>query len=1209
VPRVTEPLSLRTWIFVRSLGTGDVLAAPLASPDSISVGPEEEAILEQKLALPEHLGGEAAQTVARFSFPEGTELRAVDVVVPREDLPKKLAIHAPIAIAAVVVPAVPLTVTRPNEREARVRFEGWVFVLPMREICHVVVDERFDGDIDQEPDRVARHLVDKAIEARVRAEVKRLWIARDADAYGWLGLLPARRQRLVPLDLSLPRGDDGPEARADALRKALADREKRARAVEILNSVGRPLHLARRRFIGEPAPLVGRDRERALLTALLSATRDGDRQGICLVGRERVGKSALLHAWLDAQLTLTQTGGESPLAWSTSGAALIAGMSGLGQWQERVRRVMQAAADLDAVLVLDDLADLFSERGRSTVDVPSAMRPFLEQGRVRFVAELHEDRLDRMERQNAGFFATLSKIRLPPLDEKTTHEALAARAKWDLRHADPKIPVEDSALAAIVDLAERHLAYESFPGKAIRLYEEVRAAAASASSTPKPISKEQVHEVVSLRTGVPTFLLRDDRALAIDEVIDELRARVIGQDEAVRRVAEVVAVVKAGLQPRGKPLATFLFVGPTGVGKTELARALAEFLFGATATDQDRLLRFDMSEFMDPLAAERLIRGTGDESGRGEGLLTRAIRRQPFAVLLLDEIEKAHPRVLDLLLQLAGEGRLTDAAGRTAYFHDAIVILTSNLGAAERRAKVGFDREAQGDEGHYERAARQAFRPEMLNRLDRIVTFRDLGKEHRKTLVSLSIEKVRRRRGLFENGTDLRVSEGATTALADGGYSFAYGARALRRHVEEHLVEPAATLMSGYGGTLDIDVDVRLESEPQVLDAPSEVHGGLRFALVRRAQKSVSHEHGAMRRIAAVRRELARAGKLDRLVELREHLAFLVAQLGTGAQNAPDYGREQGRLQAEHFRLSAPMTAVDRAISDVQVVEETAIEAFFRGEKLGELLSEAERIRREVARPLVRALVAQEPRRDEVTLLVQELDNGRALDVWLRELVSVLEDRGWTMQLRLQETDAATKARKWGDPRDHAFALQLLRGDRTPMSLVITLTGSEAMLASLERGVQRFVGLGEGPAHLAVHVIALRSMFTPEEWKKIEPETPQLVQERLRHKPSRIHDRAAGKVSLAGLSDLEIPRAWEGFDEIALAILLGFEKDIGDRDEAFAGRLSGDDEIAAILANGGKIMAIKRYRELTGVGLKEAKDAVEALEARLKERAEEEDEE
>jgi ATP-dependent Clp protease ATP-binding subunit ClpC len=358
-----------------------------------------------------------------------------------------------------------------------------------------------------------------------------------------------------------------------------------------------------------------------------------------------------------------------------------------------------------------------------------------------------------------------------------------------------------------------------------------------------------------------------------------------------------------------------------------------------------------------------------------------------------------------------------------------------------------------------------------------------------------------------------------------------------------------------------------------------------------------------MRRIAALRRELARAGKLDRLVELREHLAFLVAQLGTPSPG--DYGREQGRLQAEHHRLSQPMTAVDRAISDLQVVEETAIEAFFRGDGLGELLSEAERIRREVARPLVRALVAEEPRRDEVTLLVQELDDGRALDVWLRELASVLDDRGWTMQLRLQETDATTKARKWGAPRSHELALQLLHGARTPLSLAITLTGPEAMLASLERGVQRFVGLGEGPAHLAVHVVALRSMFTAEEWKKIEPETPQLVSERLRHKPSRIHDRAAGKVSLTGHPDLEIPRAWEGFDEIALAMLLGFEKDIGDRDEAFAGRLSGEDEIAAILESGGKIQAIKRYRELTGVGLKEAKDAVEALEARIKARAEE----
>ena len=724
-------LDLETHALVGELASGDVLVALAASPDLASVGDEDEGLLAARLYLSETLSRVAPDEIVRFDLPRDTALHQTTVLVPREDLARRWAITTPISVTSLVLPDPP---------DARGLRHRWVMLLRPRHTFYVPADE----DLDE----------------AVAHEVKRLCAAREITPEQYLELLPLRRERLAPVRVTFERGMSSAQARAADGKKRLGVLEAKKAAFAVLESVAtlvRP---------GSPRPFPLRDAERELLGRLLGGV---DRASVLLVGPERVGKSGLFAAWHERERA---EGGTRPV-FATSGARLIAGMSGFGQWQERVRRVMEAAHTLDAILYFDDFADLFAERPGGAIDVPGAMRPWIEDGRVRVVGEIRDTILDRIEARNAALFACFGRVRLEPLDAAAAKSVVVAVLEHDKKSHVALPAPGDAALDALIELAERYLPYESFPGKAVRLMSELRAAVAAsvgsrASEPDFSIGATDVHAWFSARTGVPTFLLTDAERLDVDDTVRALGRRLVGQEEAVRRVAELVSVVKAGLSPAGKPLATLLFVGPTGVGKTELARALAELLFG----DEGRLARFDMSEYADAHAADRLFRGLDG----GEGLLTRRVREEPFSVVLLDEIEKAHHGVFDLLLQVCGEGRLTDGVGRTAFFHNAFVILTSNLGATDARPVAGFGGAAHEPAAHYIRVVDETFRPELVNRIDRIIAFRSLDAAEARAVTRMVTSRAAKRRGLVERDIDLDVSDEALDLLAREGASATYGA-------------------------------------------------------------------------------------------------------------------------------------------------------------------------------------------------------------------------------------------------------------------------------------------------------------------------------------------------------------------------------------------------------------------------------------------------
>ncbi len=1125
MPEPETTLELRTLVLVRELADGSELCAPVADLKLASHGRDGAALADQRLFLEEYLRDQRPEVLARFALPAGTRLEELEVQIPRDDLPERLQLAQPITVCCVVLP------------QGR---DHWVLVPALDHTFHMAPDE----DLAQ----------------AVEGEVRRMVLARDLTPVEFARLLPPRAHRLEEVVLQLDRSQQLVPGRGRAVRRAALERRQAAEAREVLDSVGEALH-GSEALLRAP-PLAGRDRELGQLAALLEGEQ---RRSVLLVGPSGSGKSALLRAWVRALPRSVPQGGEErgprPV-YSLSGSRLVAGMSGLGQWQERVLRVMTAAERLDAVLVFDDLTELLGDVPGSQVDVAGAMRAFLDEGRVRVVGELEEGAVDRFEHRHLGFLSALQRLRVEPLTAAETSALLEARVAYDAKHAPHRPTLAPAAIPALLELVDRYLPHRCYPGKAVRLYEELRSAheqSAAAGAAPR-LGEREIYELFSLQTGVPLFLLRQDQPLKLEELMAGFRRRLVGQDDAVRRVAQTVCVVKARLQPAGKPLATFLFVGPTGVGKTELARSLAAYLFG----DEARMTRFDMSEYMDALAAERLIRG----SDRAEGLLTRRVRQQPFCVLLLDEIEKAHPAVFDLLLQVCGEGRLTDAGGRIAHFHNAIIIMTSNLGAAGRRSELGLAATPVPDARYYEEQVAHTFRPEFVNRIDRVVTFHALTAAQIEEVARLTVVRLAARRGLAELGVELAVSEGALLRLAREGYSAAYGARALRRHLEDHLVAPAARLLAlcptAAGARLVVDEGDAGERgtgegrDPSLRERTGSAlaetrEGWLRLRLLGGQQAPRGRGARAASAISALRREADRHLQLEEATEVRDQLTTLLAQLSAvGERRAardPRAARERTEMLAEHTRLAELWERATARCAELHELEELAISALLAEEDPAALLDEATRCQTRFLEALYYVLLARRPHRDAVTLLAQELDEGRALDRWLVPLLESLEARRWHLTLHADAgargpSDQWPATRRWGPPRDALWALERLAEEKRPFrACLLRVSGPWAGVSlALEAGLHAYPAEHGGETQLLLRALAPRVELSDAEWEleTILPALPTVMPALRRMVPVRYYETAAGPCTILRDSSAAVPLAeyWRRLEQVGVQELL-----------------------------------------------------------------------
>ncbi len=507
-----------------------------------------------------------------------------------------------------------------------------------------------------------------------------------------------------------------------------------------------------------------------------------DRQGVMIVGQPSSGKSAIFRACVKRRADRYREGkGNRPQVWWLAPQRLISGMSYLGQWEQRWLAILREATKRDHILYFDDLVTFFSA-GRtrdSSLSAADVLRSYLSEHRVRIVVEATPEELAILRRRDRALADRFHLVYVPSLDSQDSLPiVLEAAQQIEVRD---EVYFHPEVVPLIMRQQEMLSPDKAFPGKAIDM---VRSLGKHASST---VQRGSVLELAARQTGssLPFLVDRFGQQSAIRHHIE---GQIIGQPDAVAALARVVVRFTQNLQPTDRPLGVLLFLGPTGVGKTESAKALTRLLF----EDDSHLVRLDMNELTTPYAAEQLV-GSFDEP---DGRLTAAVRRKPNCVILLDEIEKAHPDVFDYLLQVLGEGRLTDARGRVADFRSSIIIMTSNLGTREQAAGVGFDVSAARQSQVFTKAAQSFFRPEFFNRIDEVIAFRALDAEDIKQIVQIQLEQVLARDGIKRRRVFVAIDPNAVQTVVDAGFDAQLGARAVRRMLEREVIQPLGDVLA-----------------------------------------------------------------------------------------------------------------------------------------------------------------------------------------------------------------------------------------------------------------------------------------------------------------------------------------------------------------------------------------------------------------------------
>ena len=522
-----------------------------------------------------------------------------------------------------------------------------------------------------------------------------------------------------------------------------------------------------------------REQEIQQLSTILSSKFQ---RNALIVGPSGVGKTALIWEIARRKKQLKIRGD----IWETTASTLIKELTKDTGWQDNIEFLCQELTKSNDFLYVRNLMELF-EVGKyegNSVSVAEYLKPFISRGEVNIISECTEEEKAQIELLAPNY---ISNFQVITLEEPTAKLEEIITKKVGTLAKVQKVKFDVGAISEALRLNRRFSPYAGMPGKPIRFLESILLNKQKGEAKKRTITQREVIRHFCEDTGIPDFIVDPAIEMNVEQIKADFKQQLFGQEQAIEKLTNILAQVKTALSRTGQPIASFLFVGPTGVGKTELAKLLAKFMFNS----RERVVRFDMSEFSTPYD---IIRLSGIGSQR-DGLLTAAILREPFSVILFDEIEKAHPNFNDLLLQILDEGRLSDSRGRLVNFCSSIIIMTSNIGATDfQRGKISWNKDQSNmDVEHlFVTAIEKHFKPELVNRIDEVIPFLPLQKEHVKKVVEKEIKSLREREGIKYRDVKLEINDNIYDLLVQKGYNAKYGARQMQRTIRDELLIPLA---------------------------------------------------------------------------------------------------------------------------------------------------------------------------------------------------------------------------------------------------------------------------------------------------------------------------------------------------------------------------------------------------------------------------------